>query len=1007
MGTLASGIGLVSGLDYQNIVDQLVAIEARPRDLLLQRMGRIDAQRTAYLDITARVSALLANVSLLMKPSTFRAANVSSSAPDVLSATAGANPVPGSYSFVVRSLATTHQFVSGGFRSAGDPVSIQPFTIESARARVDASTPLDELNGLAGIPRGQIRISNRSGAEAVISLHDAVSLEDVAAKIRTAGLSVAATVERDRLVLRDTSAGTGALRVDEVDGGTTAAALGLAPGIAIATPDSIEGRSLASLNEGTSLAALRDGLGIRTSRGGDDFRIAGPGGEFSVDLSGLLKVDTRLSRLNAGRGVELGTLRVTTRDGVRTEVDLAGALTVGDVQQRLQQTPGLSVTVSGKGLVITDGTTAAENSTGLKIEDIEGHAARDLGINGTSDATTAKITGRRVLQMQSVGDLLAAINQAAGNDGSVLAAIASDGQRLELQAAGGMRLSAGQSHALTDLGFESNDYQDHVVSGQRIASGVGTVLLSGLNGGRGLRSRDLTLVLGGANASVDLTGAETLSEAVERIRSAASAAGLNLDVSIDGGGTRLRLASRDGLTPVTVGGGGASELGLAGTGVSIRGGDLERRYINENTRLADLNNGRGVSVGRIRITTGSGASALLDLQTSPPETLQDVIDAVNALNINLRAEINETGDGLRLIDDSTGVGALTIVDESGTAARDLNLAGTVEGPAGGRVRDGSFEFRIDVGAQGTLQDVAAAVNRTSLASASVLNDGARLNPYRLNIASRMLGADGALVLDSDGGTSPFTTLSRAQDATVILGSDASTGLLMTSSTNTIQDAIGGLTLDLHAASNTPVTIQTSPTLDAVLTALRALVEGYNGAVRNISTASSYDQASEKRGILLGEAAPREAQRRLENLFSRPFAGPTGAIRRLADLGIRSVAKGQLEFDEQKFRDAYTRDPEAVVEFFTNVTHGAGKQLQEQIKQITDPNGVLDRRSDTLDGLKETMQSRVETLNARLDRRRERLLRQFQAMEQSLSLLQGQQAALSSFSPASANNSSRR
>ena len=35
MGTITSGIGLISGLNFGLIVDQLIAIEARPRNRLL------------------------------------------------------------------------------------------------------------------------------------------------------------------------------------------------------------------------------------------------------------------------------------------------------------------------------------------------------------------------------------------------------------------------------------------------------------------------------------------------------------------------------------------------------------------------------------------------------------------------------------------------------------------------------------------------------------------------------------------------------------------------------------------------------------------------------------------------------------------------------------------------------------------------------------------------------------------------------------------------------------
>lgn len=1007
MGSISSGVGLVSGLDYQSIVDQLLAIDARPRDQIIARMGRLDAQRTAYADLAARISAMIAHLNNLARPTTFRTSTASSSNDAVLTASAGASAAPGAYQFNVLSLATTHQLVSGRFRAADEPLGIGSFSIESGAARVNRSTRLDDLNGGQGVSRGRIRLQDRGGAAAEIDLRDAITLDDVVSRVNAAGIGIQAAVRGDSLVLNDTTTGTGAMLVQEIDGGTTAADLGLLN--ATPTDGVITGQSLMYMTPATSLSMLRDGLGIRTSRGGDDFRISAGSSEFQVDLSGLLKVDTKLARLNSGRGVELGTVRVTTRDGVQSEIDLTGATTIADVQQRLQTVNGVTVTVSGQGLILVDGTNAGSNSTGLTIEDVSGHAARDLGIAGSADAQTARISGRRVVQVATVADVLAAINHASGNDGSLTARIAAGGQRIEiLNGGGGMRLSPGQSRALEDLGLPIGDFQDDIVTGQRLVSGANSVLLSSLNGGAGLALGALTISSGNASAQVDLSGAQTLAEAVERIQQAADANGIAVNVGYHRSGTRLQVTSRDGMSNVTISGAASDALGLSGTGISLRGADLERRYVNENTTLSSLNQGRGVSLGSIRITNGSGSSAVLNLQSNPPQTLQDVIDAIGALNISVRAEINATGDGLRLIDESAGTGRLIVADESGTGARDLNIAGESSGEDGVRFIDGSYEYVIDAGASGTLNDLATRIGRTNLAQAGVLNDGGANNPFRLNITSRATGAIGELIIESDDPLLNFSTLTRAQDALVSAGGAAGgAGILITSSTNQIENTVGGLNLDLHRTSSEPVTIEVSQNIDAAIAAFKSLVEGFNAAIDRVSQNSSFNSETEQRGILLGEFAPREAQRRLFNLFSQAIPGASGVIRRLSDAGIKIGAGSKLEFDETKFREAYSADPNAVVSFFTHAERGAGKYIADGLKAITDPDGLLDRRSDTLGDLKESLQSRVDRYNQRLARKREQLLRRFHSMEQTMALLQGQQASLSSFASLAQPSAPRR
>ncbi|MGE3181993.1 MAG: flagellar filament capping protein FliD, partial [Phycisphaerae bacterium] len=534
-------------------------------------------------------------------------------------------------------------------------------------------------------------------------------------------------------------------------------------------------------------------------------------------------------------------------------------------------------------------------------------------------------------------------------------------------------------------------------TGKRIIGGVNSTLLSTLNGGSGLSGSTLTVSANGQSVNVDITGLETLEEVITAAREQTAAAGINAQFAFDANGTRLIATSGDAAAPLTISGDAAESLGLAGEGLKIRGENLQRRYINENTKLETLNNGAGVSLGRIHITNANGVSASLNLQSEAPKNLQDVINSINELNIGVRAEINQNGDGLQIVDESGGAGVLKITDESGTTARDLNILGDAENGA----IDGSFEFNIELGNSGSLDDLATAISGTSLATARVINDGSGVAPYRLSISSTASGTAGALLIDSADGTFNVETLSRAQDARVIIGSDAETGIAITSSSNTIENIVGGLTIDLQSVSDDPVTVQVSQDVADAVETFKAVVKDYNAALERIGQLSDFDSETEARGVLLGESVPRTVERRLYSVFSRQIPGATGNIKRLRDIGIRFEAGAKLSFDEEKFRTAYGENPDEVVRFFTDAETGASKYLSEELKKISEADGLIDRRNESLESRKTLLERRVEQLDGRLERKRERLLRQFQAMENALSQLQGQQSSLSSFSPLSA------
>lgn len=1000
MSSIFSASGLVSGLDINSIVDNLMRIEARPRDQLQSRIGTLDQQRTAFLEVSARISALLGRISALSKANSFRATRASSSAADVLSATTGDNVAPGAYQFIVRGLASTHQLVSSGVRDAAAPLGGGSLTIESARARVNRAARLDELNGYTGVQRGAFQITDGDGSTATINLGDAVTLDEVVERINAAGIDVEAEVRNEALVLRE--ANNGVIRVREVSGGRTAADLGFGAGLQSAT-GTLAGASLARLRDASPLSGLNDGRGLRRIAGGGDFRVTGSAGQqFSVDLSGILNANTRLERLNAGRGVQPGEIRITNRQGRATTIDLAGATTIGQVKERIDAAnAGVTVVLNAGRLLVSDSTSATSGT--LKIEDVgSGGAARDLGIAAVSDSN--KIEGRTVLMIDTLGDVLRAINYAHGNDGSVRAALDPQGQSLSITdtgdgSTGRVILEAlNGSNALRDLGFAGGDYSsDEPARGARIASGINTTLLSSLNGGRGLAAGTIHVAAGAAAFDADLSGAVTLQEVVQRINSAAGAANAGIEATIDSTGTRLQLANIDGgttaiqVTDISGGFAAASGLDRAAQDGVVRGSNLQRQWINENTRLAELNAGRGVAPGKFRITDSDGRAAVVDL-TSTATTLADVMRAINDSAVEVTARINDSGDGLLLEDTAGGTGTLKVEDQGGTAAKDLNLLG----PAAASRIDGSYELSITIGAADTLNSLVGRINeKTAFARATVLNDGSPVSPYRLNIAAAQSGAAGELIVDAGALGLNFSTLSRAADARVLVGSSGEAGLLITSASNTVTNVVNGLTLNLSAVSEDPVTVTVDRNYETVLTALKGFVTDFNAATERIKKLSDYDQTSNQSGPLLGDGTIQTIENRLFRMATGQVSGVSGNFTRLSQIGLRFGDGGDLTFDETRFKEAFARDPEGVIRFFTDATNGVASKLKKDLDAITDKGGLIDRRGKAIEQQKTALSGRVDDLNDLLERKRERLLRQFRAMEEAIAGLQSQQAALGS------------
>ena len=1022
MGTISTGTGLISGLPISDIIDKLMAIESRPVDQLKTRVETLTSQRAAFMELAARLTAMKNAVARFDQPSYFRSAKAVSSNPDVLTATAAEGTVPGTYTFRVRSLVSNHQIISRGMADRDQtPVGAGTITIELGKGAVNPTTSLAMLNDQKGVQRGTIRITDRSGRTADIDLTAAFTVNDVLDAINSrTDIGVRAAVRGDGLVLTDTSGGTGALTVADLAGRTTAADLGIAGSV---SGNELVGEAVLRLGEGTALAVLNDGNGVR--RAGtlkSDFRVQlGDGSAFEVELSGALKFTTRLEELNAGNGVRLGTIRITNRAGRSAEVDLAGSVTVGDVVTRINATGLVSASVnnSKSKLMIADSSVAQgqQAASNLIIEDVTGFAAQDLGIAG--NVADVRIDGNTIYRVRTVGDVLRAINYAEGNEGKLRASLSADGTGIVLSdqsgGAGELVLTAlNGSKAAEDLGIL--DARTGEVTSKRVLAGLNTVLLKSLNGGRGVREGTIQITAGdGTITQIDLSGVETVQGVLDLINSTTETSKVRAGLSSSGLGIVISdLSGGAGLLKIEDVGGGfaAADLHIATDGAARQagGGNLQLRYIGENTALSSLNAGRGVAVGKFRITNSAGRASVIELDANVDKTVRDVLDRINRTpDAGVVARINDTGDGI-LLEDTAGGTELLKVEEvgGGSTAADLNILGTAA--KGKTTIDGSFEVRVEIDGDDTLRDVAAKINEAAPSvAATLISDGSPLDPFRLSIASKVGGTPGRILLDSGTTKLSFATMVEAQDAVVFFGgSDISTALPVISSSNTVTGLIEGLTLELTGTGTAPVSVTVSRDADKIVADIGTFVQTYNDVMDRIAKFTSFNKETMKRGLLFGDSTVDLVRTRLVNAMTASVPGADPSFSRLASVGITMGTGSRLQFDEARFRKALAENPEAVSELFTRETTATTTEGNTETKQVgfgyridavldaltTSGTGLLARQDDRLANQQELFKTRISYMNKVLERKRERLERQFQAMERSLSMLQQQSSSLS-------------
>lgn len=174
---LISAPGLGSGLDVNTIVSQLVAAEKAPaQNQINSQQAAITAQTSALGQLSSLLSSLQSSLTSLANGSAFTSYTATSSDPTVLSATAGATAMPGTYQIEVQQLAAAQKLTSSAFATSA-AVGTGTLTLsvgsQSININIDSSNNTlagirDAINGASGNPGVSATIVHASDGDHLV-----------------------------------------------------------------------------------------------------------------------------------------------------------------------------------------------------------------------------------------------------------------------------------------------------------------------------------------------------------------------------------------------------------------------------------------------------------------------------------------------------------------------------------------------------------------------------------------------------------------------------------------------------------------------------------------------------------------------------------------------------------------------------------------------------------------------------------------------------------------------
>jgi flagellar hook-associated protein 2 len=358
---------------------------------------------------------------------------------------------------------------------------------------------------------------------------------------------------------------------------------------------------------------------------------------------------------------------------------------------------------------------------------------------------------------------------------------------------------------------------------------------------------------------------------------------------------------------------------------------------SELSTLGGLFNSLQTALGNISSGTGSSA-------------LQATVGDPSVLSASV------TGSPL------AGTYTVDVLNPGSSSSAISNSATPVTDPTSQDI-SGSTSFTLTVGTStytvtaDNLNDLAAAINSSGApVQAVVINLGSPESPnYQLSLQSTSLG-DVALQLN-DGTNNLLTPLNTGTDATYTVdGQPAPPAAPISTNSSTVTIA-PGLNVTLEAEGTTTVTVASN--LSSVSNELSSFVSAYNAAFAEVEK-----NTGQNGGALVGDSSVLDMQQALTQMIS--YAGGSGSVTSLAQLGVEFTQQGTLTFDSTVVEGMSQSQVTDALTFLGTSTSGFMQYANNTLDSITDPTtGVIVTDTQSLQTQNTQDQSEITNDQAQL------------------------------------------
>jgi flagellar hook-associated protein 2 len=246
----------------------------------------------------------------------------------------------------------------------------------------------------------------------------------------------------------------------------------------------------------------------------------------------------------------------------------------------------------------------------------------------------------------------------------------------------------------------------------------------------------------------------------------------------------------------------------------------------------------------------------------------------------------------------------------------------------------------------------------------------------------------ALAFDPSSSISNMSQTQVASDAKVKVN-----GLELVSPSNTFANVVEGMTFKVGKVTTSPVDVTVNQDVESMKKTVTDFAASYTALNNLIKDQTKYDAANKASSPLQGDQTVNGILSGMRNILTQ-VSGASSVYSMLSDVGLSVDAKGAMTVNSTKLSSALSGNQADVKKLFSNLdsatpaNDGFGQRFKSFTDKLLSFEGAITTRTEGLQKRISNNSKQQQTLEDRVESFRKRLLAQYNALDLTMSKLNG-------------------